>query len=165
MKAFFCDNNFLNLFVANYKKGQYNFKKDLITGEEGEEEVRCFLEKNGYKFIGNCKNNKFDLLMEFNRTPVTFEIKTDSFRDTGNIAIEIESRGKLSGISITEADYFVTLFKFNNELWSIKTEDLKKLISENDFYLKESGGDKGSNTKFYLIKKSKFRKYFQVHQF
>jgi len=150
--------------MADYKKGQYNFKKDLITGEEGEEEVRSFLEKNGYRFIGNCKNNRFDLLMELNRIPITFEVKTDSYKDTGNIAIEIESRGKSSGISVTESDYFVTLFKFNNELWSIKTEDLRKLISENDFYLKEGGGDKGSNTKFYLIKKSKFRKYFQVHQ-
>lgn len=150
--------------MADYKKGQYNFNKDLIIGEEGEEEVRAFLEISGYNFIGNCKNNKFDLLMEFNRKPITFEIKTDSYRDTGNMAIEIESRGKSSGISVTESDYFITLFKFNNEIWSIKTEELRKLILENDLYLKENGGDKGSNTKFYLIKKSKFRKSFQVHQ-
>lgn len=150
--------------MDDFKKGQYNFKTDLITGEEGEDKVKSFLENNGYRFIGKCKNNKFDLLMEFNRSPVTFEIKTDSYRDTGNMAIEIESRGKSSGVSVTEADYFITLFKFNNELWHIRTEDLKKMISENNFFLKEGAGDKGSNTKFYLINKSKFRKYFQVHQ-
>jgi Holliday junction resolvase-like predicted endonuclease len=147
----------------DYKKGEYNFKKDLITGEEGEEEVKSFMENMGFKCVGRCKNNKFDLLMEFNRSPKTVEVKTDSYRDTGNMAIEIESRGKLSGLSVTESDYFITLFRCNNEIWIIKTDALRELISDNNFYLKENGGDKGSNTKFYLINKSKFRNHFKVY--
>ncbi len=150
--------------MGDYKKGQYNFKKDLTTGEEGEDEVRMFLQSMNYKYIAKCNDNKFDLLMEVNRKPITFEIKTDSYRDTGNMAIEVESRGKDSGLTVTTAEYFSTLFRFNNELWTIRTEELRKLISENNFYLKENGGDKGSNTKFYLIKKSTFRKYFTVHK-
>lgn len=148
--------------MENFKKGQYNFKKDLITGEEGEVEVKEFFEGYGYVCVGKCINNKFDLLMELNRRPRKVEVKTDSYRDTGNIAIEIESRGKASGLTVTEADYFVTLFRFNNELWVIEADKLRKLIHDNDFYLKENGGDKNSNTKFYLIEKFKFRKHFQI---
>lgn len=150
--------------MANYEVGQYNFNKDLITGEAGEEEVKEFFEKCGFRFIGKCSNNELDLIMEYNRKPVTIEVKTDSYRDTGNMAIEIESRGKASGLSVTTADYFTTIFRCTNELWIIRTEDLRKLISDNNFYLKENGGDKGSNTKFYLIEKSKFRKHFQVYK-
>jgi len=150
--------------MEDYKKGQYNFKKDLITGEVGENEVRYFFENLGFVFIGKCRNNEFDLIMEFNRRPCTIEVKTDSYRDTGNIAIEIESRGKLSGLSVTTADYFVTIFRCTNELWIIKTKELKELISNNNFFLKENGGDKGSNTKFYLIPKSKFKNNFQIYK-
>ena len=148
--------------MENFKKGQYDFRKDLITGEEGEVEVKEFLEGYGLKCVGKCNNNKFDLLMELNRRPKKIEVKTDSYRDTGNIAIEIESRGKASGLTVTEADYFVTLFRFNQELWFIESDKLRKLIYDNDFYLKENGGDKNSNTKFFLIEKSKFRKHFQI---
>jgi Holliday junction resolvase-like predicted endonuclease len=150
--------------MRNFKKGEYNFKKDLITGEVGEDEVKSFFEGLGFVFIGKCNNNEFDLIMEYNRRPVTIEVKTDSYRDTGNIAIEIESRGKPSGLSVTKADYFATIFRCTEELWIIKTSELLELISNNNFYLKENGGDKGSNTKFYLISKSKFRKNFQIHK-
>ena len=36
--------------MDDFKKGQYNFKTDLITGEEGEDKVKSFLENNGYRF-------------------------------------------------------------------------------------------------------------------
>ena len=103
-----------------------------------------------------------------NRKPVSVEVKTDSNKDkkTGepskNLAAEIESWGKDSGLTTTEADYFVTLFRLTGELWVIKSDSLRRLIEENDFYL-HTGGDKGSNTKFHLINKSKFRNHFQVH--
>lgn len=148
--------------MGEFKKGQYNFNKDLKTGEEGEEEVRLFLEAQGFKCVGKCNNNKFDLLMEFNRAPYRVEVKTDSYKNTGNMAIEIESRGKPSGLSVTESEFFITLFRSTKELWLIRTTDLKNLISSNNFYLKENGGDKGSNTKFYLINKNDFKSHFKI---
>ena len=148
--------------MNDFKKGQYNFNKDLKTGEEGEREVELFLESQGFRRVGKCNNNKFDLLMEFNRTPYRVEVKTDSYRDTGNMAIEIESRGKPSGLSVTESEFFITLFRNTKELWLIRTVELRSLISSNNFYLKENGGDKGSNTKFYLINKNKFKNHFKV---
>ncbi|MEK6829894.1 MAG: hypothetical protein AABY15_07275 [Nanoarchaeota archaeon] len=150
--------------MEDYKIGQYNFSTDIITGEKGEEDVINFYSKKGYKLIATCNDKKFDLLLQgLNRSPLKIEVKTDSYKDTGNMAIEVESRGSASGLMVTEAEYFVTLFRFNNELWIIKTDDLKELITSNNFYLK-TGGDQGSNTKFYLINKAKFKKHFQVHQ-
>ena len=146
-----------------HARGEYNFKKDILKGENGENEIKEILESFGFKYIGNCKNNQFDLIMEYNRVPYTYEIKTDTYLDTGNLVVEIESRGKLSGISVTNADYFLTYFRNKKEIWTIKTDSLKELIKENNFFLK-NGGDKGSNTKFYIIKKEKFKSHFQVYK-
>jgi hypothetical protein len=82
--------------------------------------------------------------------------------DTGNIFIEFESRGKDSGITVTTAEWFVTYFKHFNEIWYIKSNKLRKLISENDFKKHTDSGDLGSNTKGYLIPRYQFKKYFKV---
>lgn len=154
--------------MSNYESGEYNFSKDLNKGRRGEDVIASVLQSHGFRVIGDCNNSSFDLIMEYNRKPYTYEIKTDLYcnpeNDTGNIAVEVESRGKASGISVTQADYFVTYFPNLGEIWNIKTEDLKSLIERNNIYLKENGGDKGSNTKFYLVNKNKFRNYFKVYK-
>jgi hypothetical protein len=98
----------------------------------------------------------------------TYEIKTDvkcaPLFDTGNIFIEYESRGKASGISVTEADWFVTYFKYLGEVWFIKTKNLKKLIEENNFPTFKDAGDVGSATHGYLIKRKEFKDYFYVRK-
>jgi hypothetical protein len=103
-----------------------------------------------------------------NNKEVTYEIKTDvkcaPLFDTGNIFIEFESRGKLSGISVTEADWFVTYFKYLGEIWFIKTNKLIKLIKNNDFPIFFNAGDIGSQTHGYLINRRTFKKYFHVYK-
>jgi hypothetical protein len=147
-----------------YKSGEYNFKKDLEKGVIGEEFISNFLRGLGYKLISTCNNNKFDLLMEYKRAPYTYEIKTDTYPiNTGNIAIEVESRGRPSGLSVTTADYFVTYFPNLGEIWNIKTSELRELIKNNDIFLK-TGGDIGSETKFYLVNKSKFKNSFKLYK-
>ena len=48
------------------------------------------------------------------------------------------------------------------EVWNIKMDELKSLIDDNNF--KEvNGGDVGSNTKMYLIRRSNYKKYFKVY--
>jgi hypothetical protein len=144
-------------------KGSYSLKSDLKTGESGEFFIKNFLQEKGFKFKGKHYGSEYDLLMEFNSCNYTFEIKTDTFEDTGNLAVEFESRGKPSGITITQSDFFVTYFVKLKQIWNIKTEDLRKLISDNKF--KEvTGGDKGSNTKLYLIPKKKFETHFKIHK-
>jgi hypothetical protein len=143
-----------------------NFREDIKVGESGEEYIKHFLIDKGYKFISENKDYRYDLLMSFNKREITYEIKTDVFvspeKDAGNLVVEFESRGKPSGISVTEAEYYVYYMPKLNEVWNIKMDKLKKLINSNSF--KEVvGGDKGSDTKMYLINRNKHKKHFKVH--
>lgn len=145
-----------------------NFKSDLVLGNEGESVLKDFLTNNGCKHISSNDDRKYDLKMLKKGKETTYEIKTDfkcaPLFDTGNIFIEFECRGKESGISVTEADWFVTYFKFLNEIWFIKSDSLKKLIKENNFQTFVDAGDIDSNTKGYLINRKKFKQYFNVHK-
>ena len=146
--------------------GEYNFKKDIKLGELGELDVIKYLESKGGKLIKQNKDNKYDVLLDFKGEEITYEIKTDIFCavgfDTGNIFIEIESRDKPSGLSVTEAKWFVTYFLYLKEMWFIQTEDLKKILVGGNFTITEQSGDTGSNTKGYLIKRKDIKEYFKI---
>lgn len=145
-----------------------NFKQDLVLGNQGETIIKEFLEQKGCIFIDTNNDNKYDLKMLKNNVETTYEIKTDVLcnpsRDTGNMFVEFQCRNKPSGIETSKAEWFVTYFKFLNEIWFIKTQKLKNLISENNFYVIKNGGDVGSNTHGYLIKREKFKEYFNVYK-
>jgi hypothetical protein len=149
-------------------KGEYNFNKDLIKGEEGEDTIIRYMQALGFQLIDKCNDNRYDFCMSYNGRKHSYELKTDMYctpkNDTGNLVVEIESRGKSSGISVTHAEYFVTYFPHLGEIWNIKTEDLKRLINDFEIPLKEGKGDPGSNTKFFLIKKETYKQYFKVHK-
>lgn len=151
----------------NKLKGEYNFTKDLIKGEAGENEIIKYMISLGFEFISNNKDNKYDAIMKFNNTEYKYEFKTDMYctpkNDTKNLVVEIRSRGKDSGIAVTQADYFVTYYPHLGEIWNIKTLDLKKLLERDKIKIKEGAGDPGSNTAFYLIHRPTYRKYFKVH--
>jgi hypothetical protein len=144
----------------------YNFKNDLSLGEIGEQTVIGYLINNGGKLITKNNDNKYDAIIEYNGNKITYEIKTDVFCapnfDTGNIFIEIECRGKESGLSVTEAKWFVTYFLYLNEIWFIETDKLKKILIENDFPISEQNGDLNSNTKGYLIKRKDIKENFKI---
>lgn len=146
-----------------FKKGQLNFTKDIKTGKEGEAFIRAFLENLGYVFLGECDNNAYDLKMAYSGQEYTYEVKTDTYSNTGNMAIEFESWGKVSGIDITQATYFTYFFPHLGEIWNIRCSKLKKLIA----FLNPKvviGGDEGSNTKMYLLRKKDVEQYFKVHR-
>ncbi len=91
---------------------KYNsdFKFDLKIGQLKEQE------------IGAIFNNK------------KIEVKTDFMaHETGNIALEYESRGKPSGIAITEADYYaycLPFANFQNIIIFMEINELKRLARE-----------------------------------
>jgi hypothetical protein len=150
--------------------GEYNYEKDKEKGDKGEDFLISFLESKGCAFIRKSVKNKegehkkFDFLMEYNKREIKYEAKTDMYlHDYGNLVVEFEDRGKPSGISVTEADYFITYFTNLGQIWNIKTEDLKKLIAENQFEIAEFGGDTG-RTKMYKIPREEFRAHFKVHE-
>jgi len=146
----------------------YSFRKDIHEGEEGELIVIEQLKKFGAVPVSQNKDNRYDVIIERNGQKIKYEIKTDvyckPYKDTGNIFVETECRGKKSGINVTKAQWFVTYFKFLNEIWYIKTKDLLNLINENKNNLRfhENAGDYNSNTKGYLIPRHDFLKHFIV---
>lgn len=145
-----------------------NFKEDLILGNEGEVIIREFLELKGLKYVKSNDDNKYDLKMIKKGKEVTYEIKTDVLvspkKDTGNLFVEFKCRGKASGIETSQADWFVTYFKYLDEIWFIKTDKLKELLNDkaNFFKVITTAGDKGSNTHGYLVNRKKYRNHFHV---
>lgn len=145
----------------------YNFREDIIIGEDGEKIVIKDLESLGGIFISDNKNKTHDLVFNFpNKHGVRYEVKTDVLckpnQDTTNMFIEVESRNGPSGLNVTEADWFIMYYKFFNELWYIKTDKLRELIRSNNFKITEQAGDEGSNTSGILIPRYQFKKHFKV---
>jgi hypothetical protein len=143
-----------------------DFKTDLILGNQGESTIINFLESKGCTFINSNHDNKYDIKMNRKGVETTYEIKTDVLitptRDTGNMFVEFQCRAKPSGIATSEAEWFVTYFKNINEAWFIKSEKLRRLINENKFHIIKNGGDIGSATHGYLIRREKFKEHFHV---
>ena len=86
-----------------------------------------FGEQNEEKLVRILKHGKIEVKTE-----------RDKWRKTGNIAIEIRCRGKLSCISVTEAQTCIHLLSWKNKIeggYIISTDYLKRRIKE----LKESG--------------------------
>ncbi len=104
-----------------------DFDLDLKAGEEGER-----------------------LLMSILREK-TIEVKRDYLsQETGNIAIEIESRGQPSGIMTTKADYWAHLLEQEKKIVIFRTDKLKELVKESTRRI--SGGDDGTSV-LVLLKK------------
>ena len=96
-------------------------------------------------------NNKFDLDLDFGKVGEKYieqvfegdgriEVKTerDIWATTGNIAIEVRCRGKLSGISTTDARTWIQLLSIKNTIkggFVMPVKQLKSRIKE----LHESG--------------------------
>ena len=144
----------------------YNFKTDLILGEEGESVVVGYLESRGATLITDNKDNRFDIKMTYKGVTKHYEIKTDVFctpkRDTGNMFIEFECRGKASGVLVSQADWFVTYFPHLNEMWFITTQELKDILNTHYLPMTSQSGDKGSNTRGFLLPRNTYREHFKV---
>ena len=136
-------------------KEKDNFKNDIIIGEEKELEILdiigCF-DDNAYKVEGEFK--PYDIVApNLNKT---FEVKYDvGSKKTPNFFIEYECNGKPSGLSSTEADYWVICDEKGNNF--IRTNDLR-CIAKDKGYKWEGTPDGGvSNVKAYLIRKKHIR--------
>jgi hypothetical protein len=143
-----------------------NFKDDLKRGEEGELIVRTYLESKGATYHSDNKNNTHDLIMSFNEELISYEIKTNYYvnkdRDSNNIFVEFECRGKASGIDVSKAKWFATYFFNLGEIWFIEVDKLKELIEEYTFKTTTLSGDYNSNTKGYLVPRFLFVEHFLV---
>ena len=96
-----------------------SFTYDLHLGEQAEDWAK--------ELFGNAK----------------IEVKLDSMaHKTGNMFIEVYSRNKPSGISTTEADYWVYKFSNSGTAIVISTQRLKELVRK--FY-RENGFTEGGD--------------------
>lgn len=91
----------------------------------------------------------------------TIEVKTDlKYKYTGNIFIETRSRGKLSGLTITKADFYAFILPSidNTPCVAIfKTDRLKSVLKtmyKKDLLKTIKGGDNGTSSGF-LVKLNK----------
>lgn len=80
--------------------------------------------------LGQLKEQEIGAI--FNNKKI--EVKTDFMaHETGNIAIEYESRGKPSGIAVTEADFYAYCLprsNFQNIIIFMEINELKRLARE-----------------------------------
>jgi len=135
--------------------GKFDFNQDLENGKEAEREFATVLIQRGQlKALSFNDDNRYDLaVLLSNGVRFKFEIKDDMTASrTGNVGVEFECRGKPSGINVTEADYWV--FRLDGLFYSVKTEDLRRLIERKAYWRIGVGGDTGSQTKIYLLHKA-----------
>ncbi len=103
-------------------KSSFNFKKDLALGKWGEDYVK--------RILSDPK--------------VKIEVKKDDWTiKSGNIAIEFESRGKPSGIAVTESHFWCFIVGHFYVLM-MPTEFLKWIVEQNHGTIK-SVGDRDAN--------------------
>ena len=140
----------------------YNFKEDIKIGEDGEQVMIDDLITLGAIYESNNKTNTHDVILQYKGKSISYECKTDVFDDTGNMFIETQCRGKDSGINVTKAEWFVTYFKKLNEIWYIKTENLKQILNNFEHKISKNSGDHNSNTIGVLLNKNMFRDEFIV---
>ena len=135
-----------------------DFNKDLPLGKKAEREAAKKLEARGFTNIEIIEGNftPYDIKANFQNKLYTFEVKHDIMAPkTGNAAIEYVSRGKMSGIRATKADYWI--HKIGSNFYIIKTSMLRqKMLVEKSFDRDTVGGDKGSGTKMYLVSTKTF---------
>jgi hypothetical protein len=135
--------------------GNYEFNKDILIEEHTKLEIMEFLRSLGWRILDDNFDYRYDILMEKDNKTFKLEIKED-FRcaETGNIAVEFESRGKLSGISSTEADIYLYKIHLTDKIiYHVTTvKKLMKSIALTQYHRIVGGGDYMSNTRMYLYK-------------
>lgn len=146
------------------KMPNYNFKKDLPIAEKTERQIGQALENVGWKVLEYNNDNRYDLKVKSPKGNIkTIEIKEDfTCEKTGNVGVEFECRGKPSGISTSQADWYIyKVHQPNKETkyYKITTPMLKWLIKERLYHRIVSGGDPGSNSMNYLFRLEEFKKH------
>lgn len=159
----------------------YHFRKDLDRSKLNEEFVSGILIKyfkDRLNFVHNMvlipnDNNEFDLdIGMYNEETdlainFTVELKEDFYcKKSGNVAIEVECRGKPSGIEVSKATFWAYTLHTPNDGKKVVVFDrqafLNKLRLNLVPYVEKVGGDKGSKTRLLLIKLDDFLKEVEV---
>lgn len=142
----------------------YNYHEDFKLARVCEQEVADIICANQQcKLIHRGKDNKYDLKFEKDGKYTTVEVKEDfTCERTGNVGLEFSCRGKDSGISVSQADFYC--YKIHEpsgyiNFYLIRTDNLKRLIVDKSYFRIVNGGDLGSNSLNYLFKLDVIKRY------
>jgi len=118
---------------------------------------------NEYQALKYNKDNKFDIDLKFGEkfeksfakilSVGKVEVKTerDIWKRTGNIAIELASRGKLSGLNTTKAEWWAQVLTIEGNIEGVlmfPVEKLKKIVKKSVYKGRGRmvmGGDKDTS--------------------
>ncbi len=144
------------------------FKKDLKFGNDGEKVVFEHLETvvDNIKLIDECNNSDYDFKVKADGRFRKYEVKTEDAyckpgNDTGNIFIETECSGKVSGLNKSQSDWYAFYLYHYKEIWYIKTSDLKILLINNKIRKVGNSGD-GGRVSGYLLPRNKYKDSFKI---
>lgn len=107
------------------------FHKDLALGQTYEHIAQIKIcEKFNVTIANECDNNEYD----FEDSDGTkYEVKFDAMSNrTGNVCIEADCNGKLSGISTTKADHYIIMTDKRTG-YMIPVTKIKKYIKSGKF--------------------------------
>jgi hypothetical protein len=134
-----------------------NFAKQLSQGQKYEKKSLDYLDYDDYKHDKKYRK-EYDLIIIKDGKEIKIEVKSDRQASrTGNLAIEYECNSKASGITSTEADFWVYFIVHpdRDETYKIPIDDLKDLVKD---CRKVSGGD-GMRSRMYLLHRTKIQEY------
>jgi hypothetical protein len=154
-------NPFRELRLKNRKAiTMTTFRSDLAFGDKYQELfISSMTPQPSYLEVKKGNFAPYDFIAD----NLKYECKADRMaHKTGNICIEYYSRGKPSGISISEADFWIYMLVAPDgeisDTFKIPSDVLKEEIEKRSYTREVTGGDNWSN-KMYLFPKSVFSNY------
>ena len=137
------------------------FINTLQFGKLYEQKAKEYFEYNECQEVGDTIPG-YDVVFKKNNMQVKVEVKADrqSWK-SGNICIEVESNNIPSGLSVTEADYWLYFIVSpdgtKDEVYKIPVEDLKNIVDAYRNNTRMIGYNRLSRC--CLIPKGKFAQY------
>ena len=143
-----------------------DWKGDLKWGERWERVIGLYLFFNGVTDIEYNNDNQFDISGFVKNNPVSFEVKSDRYSNTGNMALEIMDDGKPSGVSVSKANVFIYNYTNLSDdyvfLYFIPLDKLKTLLKENESTLRIIKGGDNKEASIVLLPMAKYKESFKV---
>ena len=110
---------------------------------------------------GNFK--PWDVEIKYNTETITFEVKSDRKAvQSGNMVIEFECNNAPSGITSTEADYWVYFLDGTNQYYLIPTVEIRQAIENQQYKRIVKGGD-GNRARMYLFPLTAFTDFLDQY--
>lgn len=139
------------------------FMRTLKYGKEGEKFATTLFKD--YDELCEAPFKKFslwDFYVRYGDKKIFYEVKRDAYTSTtGNICIEFESNGVLSGISITEADYYIYLVEGESNYYNIPVQVIKDMIKDGKYHQTRKVGYKFLSN-CYFFNRALFEPYKQT---